>query len=72
MASILPTTQSDVLNGPRGMAAFLKEENNLFRLRAEACDLRWLVFVVSGPVVAPIELVRTPTLRDLLMLREQV
>ena len=52
---------------PRGMAAFLKEENNLFRLRAEACDLRWLVFVVSGPVVAPIELVRTPTLRDLLI-----
>jgi len=55
MASILPITQSDVLNGPRGMAAFLKEENNLFRLRAEACDSRWLVFVVSGTVVAPID-----------------
>ena len=33
-----------------------QEENILFRLRAEACDSRWLVFVfVSGTVVAPIE-----------------
>ena len=39
--------------GPR---LFQQEENILFRLRAEACDLRWLVFVfVSGTVVAPIE-----------------
>jgi hypothetical protein len=55
MVTTLPITQSDVLNIPRGMAAFLKEENNLFRLRAEACDSRWLVFVVSGTVVAPID-----------------
>jgi hypothetical protein len=33
-----------------------QEENILFRLRAKACDSRWLVFVfVSGTVVAPIE-----------------
>src|SRR5207253_835353 len=36
--------------------SFQNKENNLFRLRAETCDSRWLVFVfVSGTVVAPIE-----------------
>jgi hypothetical protein len=35
---------------------FNNEEDILFRLRAEACDSRWLVFVFeSGTVVAPIE-----------------
>ena len=39
-----------------GHRFFQQEENILFRLRAEACDSRWLVFVfVSGTVVAPIE-----------------
>ncbi len=38
------------------MGFFKKKRANLFRLRGEACDLRWLVFVlVSGTVVAPIE-----------------
>lgn len=33
-----------------------KKKANLFRLRAEASELRWLVFVfVSGTLVAPIE-----------------
>jgi hypothetical protein len=35
---------------------FHKKKTILFRLRAEACDSRWLVFVfASGTVVAPIE-----------------
>ena len=39
--------------GPR---PFQQEEDILFRLRAEACDSHWLVFVfVSGTVVAPIK-----------------
>ena len=39
-----------------GHRFFQQEENILFRLRAEACDSRWFVFVfVSGTVVAPIE-----------------
>ena len=39
-----------------GHRFFQQEENILFRLRAEACDSRWLVFVfVSGTVVALIE-----------------
>ena len=37
------------------MGFFKKKKANLLRLRGEACDLRWLVFVfVSGTVVAPI------------------
>jgi hypothetical protein len=40
----------------RAIGVFTKEENNLFRLRAETCDSRWLVFFfVSGTVVAPIK-----------------
>ena len=39
-----------------GHLRFHQEKNDLFRLRAEAGDSRWLVFVfVSGTVVAPIE-----------------
>jgi hypothetical protein len=39
-----------------GHRLFQEEENILLRLRAEACDSRWLEFVfVSGTVVAPIE-----------------
>jgi len=39
-----------------GHRFFQKEESELFRLRAEACNLHSLAFiVVSGPVVAPIE-----------------
>jgi len=38
-----------------GHRFFQKEESNLFRLPAEACDWRWLVLVVSGTVVALIE-----------------
>ena len=39
-----------------GHRLFQQEENILFRLRAEAYDSRWLVFVfVSGTVSAPIE-----------------
>ncbi len=42
--------------GAGAMGFFKKKRANLFRLRGEACDLRWLVFVlVSGTVVAPIE-----------------
>ena len=44
-----------------GHRLFQQEENNLFRLRAEACDSRWLlVVVVSGTVVAPIESCELP------------
>ena len=39
-----------------GHRLFQQEESELFRLRAEACNLHSLAFiVVSGPVVAPIE-----------------
>ena len=39
-----------------GHRFFQQEESELFRLRAEACDLHSLAFVVvSGPVVAPTE-----------------
>jgi hypothetical protein len=39
-----------------GHRLFQQEETILFRLRAEACDSCWLVFVfVSGTVVAAIE-----------------
>ena len=39
-----------------GRRLFQQEEDILFRLRAEACDPHWLVFVfMSGTVVAPIE-----------------
>ena len=39
-----------------GHRFFKKTKKYLFRLRAETCDSRWLVFVfVSGTVVAPIE-----------------
>jgi len=39
-----------------GHLRFHQEKSDLFRLRAEAGDSRWLVFVfVSGTVVAPVE-----------------
>ena len=39
-----------------GHLRFQQEESDLFRLRAEAGDSRWSVFVfVSGTVVAPVE-----------------
>jgi len=54
------------------MGFFEKKKANLLRLRGEARELACLGFLfVSGTVVAPM-VMRTPAVRDLSVLKEQV
>jgi hypothetical protein len=56
VSSVMCHVTWHVIGNAVGHQLLQREEKNVWRLRAEVSDLRWLVFVfVSGTAVAPTE-----------------